>query len=328
MLRSPVPSPCVFRDRTWVLGLVVYCLAAGCGLKNRGLVVAEADASPPVAMAGDAALQMMADAAPIGAPPVVLPDAAPAPKDLAPAGDAAVPLDGALARDAAAPPPSPLPPDARPPDLAPPADTAPPPKALLLVAGVGAGDADRLLTQRLQGLGFVVVTRAVRGGNDAMEAAAAAAGMQLVVMSSSMLQGPGMPRLARDLPVPLLDLKVEFIDNLGLGAPSFRFNSDQTIDIVTPGHPAAAGRSGAFSVTSNSNRMSAANPIRSATIIASTSGDREDAAIFAVERGDLTDAGPAPARRVAWLADEPTIVSLNAAGWALFDAAVRWATGR
>jgi hypothetical protein len=167
-----------------------------------------------------------------------------------------------------------------------------------------------------------------RNPPEARDVAAASQGRQLLVLSSSLPQGPGIPRAVRDLPIPVIVLKDVFIDNLGIGQPGFDVSFEASVDIVNPEHPLAAGRSGLVGIATERTRLTTGRPVPAGIVIATTPGNPGRAVIFALDRGATTPDGPTPARRVGWLADEPTIAVLNAIGWALFEAAVRWASSR
>jgi hypothetical protein len=327
MLPFPVaPSHCV-RNRLRAFGLLLLGVAmtGGCGIKAGGLqpiVVGfddagvdaeESDASEPVVDASPS--EMRRDGAPVdlGLPRRDGPVSSP---DRPPGVDAAVDRAPPRPPDAAPPPP----------DLAPPSPDLAGTRLLLLVGDPSPGAADVLLERRLDGLGLTVRVLPVRTAAEAMAAVAAAAGQQLIVLSSSMPEGPGLPALVRDLAIPVVCLKAAFLDSLGIGTAAFGAVSDAAIDILAPRHPLAAGQSGRVPITAERTRIAWGQPIPGATVIATFPNDVVLVSIFAVERGTATTAGSAPARRVAWLFDEPTIVALNANGWAMFDAAIRWAT--
>ena len=64
-----------------------------------------------------------------------------------------------------------------------------------------------------------------------------------------------------------------------------------------------------------------------AIVIATIAEEADEAVMFGLEKGAANRIGPAPARRVGWFAEEEAFLSLNNAGWALYEAAVRWAIG-
>ncbi len=74
--------------------------------------------------------------------------------------------------------------------------------------------------------------------------------------------------------------------------------------------------------------MTATTPVASAHVVATAAGDPARAAVFTIERGaPLADGSPAPARRVGvWPSNSAADVHTPAA-WAIYDAALAWATG-
>jgi hypothetical protein len=314
-------------ERPFLATALALVVAAGCSFKHGGLQVIPPPPPPPgtsgegddggppavVADAGDARIILLADGA---------------------AGDGAPATDGPAAdvpvgsSDGPRPTPDGPVPDTRPPapDLPPP----PPPEALLLVGDTPPSAADGLVQQRIQGLGFHVQALPVRNFREAMTAADAAAGKQLLVLSDSMPQGPGLPSMVRDLAVGLICLKPTFLDNLGMGDSPFGMAFHDQIRIAAPNHPLAGGQRGVVTITGTTTRLVFGQPIPSATVIASGPDNDESflVTIFAIDRGANLRGGTAHARRVGWMAQESTINALNANGWALFDAAVRWASAR
>jgi hypothetical protein len=195
---------------------------------------------------------------------------------------------------------------------------------LLLVGDMPPIAPDTLLRQHVQAAGYEVEVLPVRNVMEANTAAAAAVGQRLILLSTSMPQGPGLPRAVRDLAVGIICLKPVFLDNLAMGNSPFGESMESMIKIVTPAHPLAAGRTGLVPVSEMRTPMTFGEPGPGATIIATAIDDPVLVTIFAFDKGAMTPAGPTAARRVAWIAQGPTIMALNANGWALFEAAVRW----
>jgi hypothetical protein len=70
-----------------------------------------------------------------------------------------------------------------------------------------------------------------------------------------------------------------------------------------------------------------AKPLPSSTIIASLVNDSNKATIFAYDTGAPMAGGlSAPAPRIGMFPHKNSASQFTAAGWALFDAAVEWAT--
>jgi hypothetical protein len=247
------------------------------------------------------------------------PDRAPPPRDGA-APDAAPP------RDAGAMPDSRV-------DVTPPQPTPDAPPAarqlLLLVGSTPLSPGDLALSNRLTTLGFGVSVKVATTPAQVTETRTAllTGGFALVVLSASLPQGSGLPADIRMLPVPIFFLKSAFCDNLGVGIQGENYVSpgETELQIRLPDHPMAAGRRGTIAVVSQARPFGLAKVIPAAIIVATIAEEADEAVIFGVEKGAADRFGPVAARRVGWFGQEPTFLSLNATGWALFDAAVRWA---
>lgn len=96
---------------------------------------------------------------------------------------------------------------------------------------------------------------------------------------------------------------------------------------MDPAHPLAAGRSGLVTVTTARTTLAWGKPAAGAAIVARLPANPGRAAIFAYEKGMGMVGLAAPARRVGLFLGDTAAASLTADGWALFDAAVRWASG-
>ena len=276
-------------------------------------------------MSGPSIDPLPADAAP-GQRPDAGPDRGPAPRDGGPV-DSAAPAD-ARPIDAAAPAPD-GPPTSPPPP--PPPDTAPPQPQVLLLVGTGTLSAgDMALSTRLNTLGFRVQAKEVVNDQQTTEARMMAPGFALVVLSASLPQGSGLPAQLRSLAVPILCNKPVFADNLGIGRPGLSAiaNAEQSLQIRAPDHPMAAGRRGFVVVVTQRRPMGLVQVVPDAVIVATIAEEPNEAVIFGLEKGAADRFGMAPARRAGFFGQETTFLSLNEAGWALFDAAVRWAQGR
>ena len=69
-------------------------------------------------------------------------------------------------------------------------------------------------------------------------------------------------------------------------------------------------------------------PNANAVTVARPVGQPSRAAIFAYEKGSIMPGLVAPGRRVGFFLEDATAASLTTQGRALFDAAMRWVTGR
>jgi hypothetical protein len=269
----------------------------------------------------------------------------------APAGTGGAPTatGGAPAGTGGAPVPppdaavtNPPPPDAAPVDAAPPpppdaaADTGPPPPHAVLTVGQPGQPGDQAVASRLATLGFQVDVLPVRTREEASRALQAAQAAALVVMSSSMPQGTGFATELRPMGVPIICASPTTLDNLALGEgrTTGLVERQVQIEILVASHPLAAGKSGTVTVTREPASAAWSIPPGGVTRVADLLGGNsgpggggDRIALFGVDKGGATALGPAAARRVWFFALEETFAAFNANGWALFDAAVKWASG-
>jgi hypothetical protein len=289
-------------------GLLGLFVIAGCGFKSGGLQVGP-NLPDGGGGAGGGVTVIITDALPAdGARDGVANDGARAdgvlPADTVPGRG-----DGAL-------------PEVRPTDLV---DSAAEARALLLVGALPAVAADGLLRQHLERLGFAVEVLPMRTAREAAAATTAAAGQRVIVLSASLPGIAGLAAMLSEVAVPIVCLNPEFLEDLAIGDSPFGEEIGNSMAILLPDHPLAAGRSGRVQVTGNNIRLIFGHPVPGATVIATGPDDNILVTVFALERGAAGAAGPTRARRVAWLAQEATISALNAEGWALLEAAIAWA---
>ena len=207
-------------------------------------------------------------------------------------------------------------------------DAAPVRQALLLVGAIPLSAGDMSLSSRLTALGYRVENKLVINPQQAAEVRAAATGFTMLALSSSLPQVTGLPRQVRDIPVPILCLKAQFYDNLGIGVPDQHAvaSGETELQIRTASHPMAAGRNGTVAVVNQARPFALVEPVPAAVVVATIAEEADEAVIFGLEKGAADRFGPAPGRRVGWFAQEATFPALNAAGIALFEAAIRWLT--
>ena len=93
-------------------------------------------------------------------------------------------------------------------------------------------------------------------------------------------------------------------------------------------HPLAGGLSGTVTVTDAAAVFTWGVPGSGAAVAARPVGSATRALIFGYEKGASMPGLVAPGRRVGFFLENTTAASLNANGRTLFDAAVRWASGR
>jgi glucose/arabinose dehydrogenase len=196
------------------------------------------------------------------------------------------------------------------------------PYALLVArAAPRLAAADAAVKARLLGTGYVPV---VAGS------ALQATGRALVVISATV--SPAQVRTKfRDVITPVLTWNSALYDDLGmtgaLAGSDLGTAQDQSLAIAAPGHPLAAGLTGTVAVVKAPTTLSWGQPAASAVVAARLDGTTQPA-IFGYEKGAAMVDFTAPGRRVGFFLGNRAVATQTLQGWALFDAAVRWASGR
>jgi hypothetical protein len=134
-------------------------------------------------------------------------------------------------------------------------------------------------------------------------------------------------------PLPILCSRPSAYADLGMTGPGpelASFSSGPTrLEILEPGHPLASGLAGPQQVTRAPGSLGWGVPGGEALTVAVFPDRRKSArsTIFAYERGaELATPGThSPARRVGFFLHPDLAPYLTDRGWALFDAAVKWA---
>ena len=199
--------------------------------------------------------------------------------------------------------------------------------ALLVVGSPTLSAGDTVLRNRLQTLGYTVTAV-----DDDVASSGSAAGMALIVVSESVETGTGIGTVFTNVAVPLIT------GESGIYAPlkmtGATLNTDygtvaaQTqVTIVDATHPLAAGLSGTVTVVTSADLLDFGVPSAAANKVATLVGQPGKFSIFGYETGAAMVGMNAPARRVAWFAEDVVATKLTASGLALFDAAVAWAKG-
>jgi hypothetical protein len=98
------------------------------------------------------------------------------------------------------------------------------------------------------------------------------------------------------------------------------------VTTLTPVHPLAAGLAGVVDIGWGEVQLNWGIPGEEAIRIAAPAPGTDHVSLFAYGRGSALPgtALRAPARRVAFLLNTPAASRLDANGWRLFDAAVKW----
>ena len=207
--------------------------------------------------------------------------------------------------------------------------------ALFLAGSVVPSTADERVKKRLEALGLEVHLQV--GGPPTADDVRRA---KVVVISSTAWERD-LNVHYRDLPVPIVIWEPLLYDELGMTGPEWRTDQGYAVStgeavIENPTHPLAAGRSGTVSLVDIApdavsrkylRQMTWGAPGPHAQVIARWPGTPGRAVLFAYERGAPMPGLPAaPARRVGLFLQNYTAQVMSDAGWALFDAAITWAT--
>jgi hypothetical protein len=190
---------------------------------------------------------------------------------------------------------------------------------------------DAALVRRLEGLGFLV-----EAVDEVALRPAQVAGKALIVISPSTSEALGQKIEEFELAtvgVPILCSRPPLYGRLSMTSADQpgRFISNATrLQITVPTHPLAAGFSGPVQVTRAPGNLGSGLPGPAAVRIATfpDPGKSDRAVIFAYEQGGpmIGSVARAPARRVGFFMHPDLAPYITDAGWALFDAAARWAT--
>jgi hypothetical protein len=199
--------------------------------------------------------------------------------------------------------------------------------ALLVTASMDFA-LDKPLVARLMKLGC-----AVSQITDGTLTPAAAAGKSVVVVSDT-VNGSLVKAQLRPVTVPVLLMRPDILDDNSLTGPTdgtdwARNSTEALMSIASPGHPLAAGFSGTISFFSQAWPTGWGKPEATAVVVGTIVGNPGRALLFGYEAGvAMTGGFRAPARRLAYPVHADGVARLNGNGWVLFDAAIRWATGK
>jgi hypothetical protein len=187
--------------------------------------------------------------------------------------------------------------------------------------------ADSNMVSKLEGYGFEVTIHAA-----ATVGPEHTAGCRLVVISST-TDSVAVGNRLKLIPEPIVCWEPYLFDDLGMtGAAEnmdYGWKSNvSSLSIQSSTHPLAAGLSGQITLQSTATSLGWGKPATSALIIANLAGHSGNAGIFAYERGSMMTDTQAPGRRVGLSFNDASGAHLSSQGWALFEAAIRWASGR
>ncbi len=200
-------------------------------------------------------------------------------------------------------------------------------KTLLIVGRSPANYSDRQIKMRLEHLGHLVEVI-----DDDRLAQIDNTDQNLVVISEtvwSVLVGD----LFTEIDTPVICFESYLYDDLKMtGArPKKDFGNSRRQDTIyvdlSAGHYLAAENQAKVKVTTREQRIGWGIPAKSANKIAFLDNDSEKATIFTYDSGSqMVDGVIAPARRVGMFPHKNSAKWFTDGGWALFDAAVDWAT--
>ena len=200
------------------------------------------------------------------------------------------------------------------------------PFALLVAGSTSLSAADAAVRTRLEDAGYVPVIKAAGATS-----AADGPGKAVLVISSTLAAQAtgGVGSRFRGSIAPIVTWEPQLFDDLGLTgtAAASGMAPQSRITIIAPGHPLAAGLTGLVTVTTTPTTLAWGQPAAGAARIARMPGNGSRIAIFGYERGAAMAGLTAPARRVGLFLGDTAANILTPDGGALFDAAVRWASG-
>ena len=198
-------------------------------------------------------------------------------------------------------------------------DSTSPTVAFLSNLPTGAAK-DQVVIDKLETMGYTVTII-----DDDVLTPASVAGFSLVVVSSSVAPAKVGTKLTA-VAVPVVSWEGLLADELGLANTSKESTNTQTkVAIVTPAHPVAAGLTGTVTILSSATKQNQVGaPAAGVIVVANNQAGAPS--ILAADAGATLNTGPAPERRVnlSWNYDSPPVSNAN--GWAIFEAAVDWAT--
>lgn len=198
------------------------------------------------------------------------------------------------------------------------------PYALLLTGEPPTTAADGAIRDRLlrDGMAPVVARAATASVNDAK-------GKALILLSSTVDPATVRGRF-RTTPVPLFSWEPGLFGDLGMtgsvaGSDFGTVPAQNRLQITAAGRALAAGLSGTITVGAAPSAFSFGVPGTAALVVARQVGGAARPVLFAYERGAAMHGLAAPARRLGLFLGNTTAGLLTDQGWALFDAAVKWA---
>jgi len=199
--------------------------------------------------------------------------------------------------------------------------------ALVVVGGV-PGDSDLALVARLVQLGCTVVLR------DATSLTSADATGRSLALVSETVSPPQARGKLKNVTIGVINMQASLLSDFGFngnvtGTDWAQSPSELEVMIGEASHPLAAGLTGTVPIFTATAAAAWAIPDGAGAIrIAAVPSGPTHFMVFAFDTGGkMSGTFVAPGRRVAFPLGRDSVLKLNASGWALFDAAVRWAAG-
>jgi len=198
--------------------------------------------------------------------------------------------------------------------------------ALFVASSTTLNSSDAALKARLEALNYAVTVK------DAASVTTSDANGKAVVVISSTVTPSTVGTKFRTVAVPVVAWESGLFANMGMTGSTnkdFGTKTNQTqISITNPTHPMAAGLSGTVTVVTVSGTLDWGKPNANASAVATVVGDSAKTVIFGYTRGAVMPGLTAPERRVGLFMYDTSAASFTTNGGLLFDAAIKWATGR
>ncbi|MFE5320569.1 hypothetical protein ACFQ88_17815 [Paenibacillus sp. NPDC056579] len=198
-------------------------------------------------------------------------------------------------------------------------------KKVLFVGREGGGDA--LVVKRLKGLGYEVYVTA-----DKDLTAEQALNHAFVFVSSTVNSGKVGNKL-KSSPVPVIYAEGQNMGDVDLAGRETDVDhgnyNGKSIQVKQPNHPMAAGLKDSVDIYQTEGKIGFVVPGKEGVIVASAPDDERRAVICTFEKGAKNmNNEPVPARQVYFYLIGGEEINQTDNSWKLFDAAVRWITGK
>lgn len=197
--------------------------------------------------------------------------------------------------------------------------------ALLVAGSTTLNSSDAAIKTRLEALSYVVTVR------DGTSALSTDANGKSVVVISSTVTPTSVGTKFRTVTVPVVLWESGSFYDMGMTAKqttNFGTATSQTqVKITNAAHSMAAGLSGTVTVVSAASTFDWGKPNANAASVATLVSDATKIVIFGYDRAAAMPGLAAPSRRVGIFMHDATAANFTNNGMALFDAAIKWATG-